>query len=75
MGLDADILERIKKSLTVCLQQIEDNAIMLIDAKGKSWLNRCQGKIEMSGFWQSRNVRFSSGRHHWSFALPPHLPE
>lgn len=45
MGLDADILERIKKSLTACLQQIEDSAIILIDAKGKSRPNRLAKEI------------------------------
>jgi DNA-binding CsgD family transcriptional regulator len=36
---DNDVFARIKKSLTTCLQHLEKEPVILIDAKGKYWAN------------------------------------
>jgi DNA-binding CsgD family transcriptional regulator len=42
---DSDILAKIKKSLKACLAQLENEPIILIDAKGKYWVNSFARKI------------------------------
>jgi DNA-binding CsgD family transcriptional regulator len=43
--IDTDILVKIKRSLLTCLEQLENEAIILIDAEGKHWVNDLARKI------------------------------
>jgi hypothetical protein len=42
---DSDILAKIKKALEACLKELENEPIILIDAKGKYWVNSFARKI------------------------------
>ena len=43
--IDKDILARLKKSLTACFNQLQNEPIILIDTKGKRWVNSLAAKI------------------------------